>query len=171
MKKNQALSPVLPFALLCAFCALSLTACGSRDRAADEAKLGIREEPTVPNPRLQTAAFQAGSRKLTVELALTPDQQEKGLMFRKNLGEDEGMLFVFNSDQHLSFWMKNTEIPLSIAYIASDGTIRDIFDLEPRSLAPVPSTRSVRYALEVNRGWFEKAGLREGDRIQLPELP
>jgi uncharacterized membrane protein (UPF0127 family) len=80
------------------------------------------------------------------------------------------MLFVFPSDEQLAFWMKNTSIPLSIAYIASDGTIREIHDLEPFSLEAVKAGRSVRYALEVGRGWFGKAGLGEGDRLSLPAL-
>ena len=79
------------------------------------------------------------------------------------------MLFVFDSDERLSFWMKNTLIPLSIAYIASDGTIREILDMEPHSLAPVPSQYSVRYALEVPKGWFSRAGVRVGDRVSIPE--
>ncbi len=152
------------------FCTLCLS-CGGGARTDAEAKLGVYQGPTSPNPKLQTVEFSAGSRKLKVELARTKDEQEKGLMFRRSLGENEGMLFIFPSDQHLSFWMKNTEIPLSIAYISSDGTIRDIRDMEAQSLAAVPSTRSVRYALEVNHGWFEKAGLKEGDRLSLPDLP
>ena len=79
------------------------------------------------------------------------------------------MLFVFESDQRLTFWMKNTLVPLSIAYIASDGTIREILDMEPQSLASVPSQYSVRYALEVPKGWFARAGVRTGDRVAVPD--
>jgi uncharacterized membrane protein (UPF0127 family) len=88
-------------------------------------------------------------------------------MHRRNLPDGEGMLFVFERDQILSFWMKNTFIPLSIAFIASDGRIIDIRDMEPQSLSAVKSTRSVRYALEVPQGWFTRQGIREGDRIIL----
>ena len=83
-------------------------------------------------------------------------------MFRKSLDDGKGMLFVFDRDEQLAFWMKNTSIPLSLAYIASDGTIRQIVDLEPQSLATVQAERSVRYALEVPRGWFDRAGVRVG---------
>jgi uncharacterized membrane protein (UPF0127 family) len=76
------------------------------------------------------------------------------------------MLFIFDRDQVLSFWMKNTLIPLSIAFIASDGRILQIKDMEPLSLSTVNSDRSVRYALEVPRGWFSRAGIAIGDIVQ-----
>jgi len=91
-------------------------------------------------------------------------------MFRKSLGEDEGMIFVFDKESKVSFWMKNTEIPLSIAFIAADGTIRQIEDMEPRSLASVPSYRNVLYALEVNQGWYEENGVSPGDRVDISSL-
>jgi uncharacterized membrane protein (UPF0127 family) len=157
---------ITSFASLLFAGALALSGCG----AGKVAPAASPDGPTVPNPRLQTVEFAAGSRNLKVELARTADEREKGLMYRKALGENEGMLFVFGADEQLAFWMKNTSIPLSIAYIASDGTIREIHDLEPFSLDAVKAGRSVRYALEVGRGWFEKAGLREGDRLSLPAL-
>jgi uncharacterized membrane protein (UPF0127 family) len=89
-------------------------------------------------------------------------------MWRRSLAEGEGMLFVFDRDQILSFWMKNTIIPLSIAYIAADGRILEIHDMEPRNLSPVQSGRSARYALEVNRGWFTRMGITAGDVLIFP---
>ena len=80
------------------------------------------------------------------------------------------MLFIFEKDQILSFWMKNTPHPLSIAYIDSKGKIRDIFDMTPYSLASVVSTVSVRYALEVPQGWFDKVGIKKGDIVSLDFL-
>jgi uncharacterized membrane protein (UPF0127 family) len=80
------------------------------------------------------------------------------------------MLFVFQSDQLLSFWMKNTLVPLSIAYISHDGRILEIYDMQPGDLNPVSSSRSVRYALEVPQGWFNRSGLGVGDRLEIPEL-
>ena len=91
-----------------------------------------------------------------------------GLMFRKRLAENQGMLFVFEEDSRLSFWMKDTELPLSIAFIASDGTIREIRDMKPLSLNSVQSSRNARYALEVNQGWFSNRGIAAGDKVQLP---
>ncbi|WP_455383448.1 DUF192 domain-containing protein [Salinispira pacifica] len=117
---------------------------------------------------LPTATLQIGSQTLTVEVAHTPKQRERGLMFRKNMPLDHGMLFVFPRDEQLSFWMKNTRIPLSIAFIASDGTIKQIADMQPESLATVPSDYSVRYALEVNQGYFARHEIRAGDRVALP---
>jgi len=105
-----------------------------------------------------------------VEVADTDQSRVMGLMNRKSVPEGTGMLFVFDRDQVLTFWMKNTLVPLSIAYISSDGRIVDILDMEPESLKPVASSRSVRYALEVPQGYFSKVGIREGDRlIGLPD--
>ncbi|MCL2374385.1 MAG: DUF192 domain-containing protein [Treponema sp.] len=112
-----------------------------------------------------TIEGRGGTVTIIAEIALTPDQHQRGLMHREELGDGEGMLFVFDRDQILSFWMKNTIIPLSIAYIASDGRIVEIFDMEPGNLSPVRSSRSVRYALEVPQNWFDRAGIFPGDRV------
>jgi len=101
------------------------------------------------------------------EIARTPAQQEQGLMYRKNLKDGEGMLFIFDRDQVLSFWMKNTLIPLSIAYIDNEGRILEIHDMEPKNLNPVKSGRSARYALEVPQGWFSRVGIVPGDRVDV----
>ena len=111
-----------------------------------------------------------GRITLIVELAITPEQRERGLMFRETLNDGEGMIFIFEHDQILSFWMKNTIIPLSIAYILYNGTIVEIFDLEPGNLNPVRSSRSVRYALEVPQNWFNRAGIGPGDRVDIQSL-
>jgi uncharacterized membrane protein (UPF0127 family) len=103
---------------------------------------------------------------LELEIARTEAERARGLMYRKSLNDGKGMLFVFEKDEILSFWMKNTLIPLSIAFIASDGRILEIRDMEPESLIPVKSSRSVRYALEVPRGWFDRAGVKPGDRFR-----
>ncbi len=109
-----------------------------------------------------------GDHTFHVEIADTDESRAQGLMHRESLPADQGMLFVFDRDQRLSFWMKNTSIPLSIAYISSDGVIREIRDMEPYDLTPVRSQRSVRYALEVNQGAFEEAGISEGDSVEIP---
>jgi uncharacterized membrane protein (UPF0127 family) len=107
--------------------------------------------------------------KLSAEIADDDAERSLGLMHRKKIADGEGMLFVFESDRLLSFWMKNTLVPLSIAYIASDGRILELHDMTPLSLAPVESERSARYALEVTQGWFERSGVVVGDRLVLPE--
>ena len=104
---------------------------------------------------------------LVAEFAVTPDQQAKGFMNRKNIPEGTGMLFVFKEDKIAHFWMKNTPTPLSIAYIDYNGKIKDIFDMTPFSLATVSSTGYVRYALEVPQGWFSKKGIKKGDYLLL----
>jgi uncharacterized protein len=105
---------------------------------------------------------------LKVEIADTDEERQLGLMHRKQLPDGHGMLFVFPADQMMSFWMKNTLIPLSIAYIASDGRILEMHDMRPQSLQPVRSARSARYALEVPAGWFVKNAILPGDSLELP---
>jgi len=99
------------------------------------------------------------------EIARTEEERQQGLMYRKKLPDGEGMLFIFERDQILSFWMKNTYIPLSIAYIAYNGRIIDIKDMYPHNETPVISSRSARYALEVPQGWFSRVGVMEGDVV------
>ncbi|RLW69130.1 MAG: hypothetical protein B6D68_02525 [spirochete symbiont of Stewartia floridana] len=106
---------------------------------------------------------------LQVEIADTQELRAAGLMNRRSLAENHGMLFVFESETRPSFWMKNTSIPLSLAFISSDGTIRQIEHLSPHSLMSVVSKRYVRYALEVNHGWFEKRAIIPGDRVIIPK--
>jgi uncharacterized membrane protein (UPF0127 family) len=127
------------------------------------------QDPTSrPNPTLRKVRLSVGSAMIAAEIAETEDERARGLMYRKSLPDGEGMLFVFETDQILSFWMKNTILPLTLAYLSSDGRIVQILDLEPRSLAPRSSERSVRYALEVPRGWFERAGVSVGDKVEIP---
>lgn len=129
----------------------------------------------VPAPRgqsgLATAELRSGAVSVIAELAIGPAEQETGLMYRTSLADGKGMLFVYHDDRRLSFWMKNTLIPLSIAFIAADGTIKEIHDMAPKSLAPIDSDHFVRYALEVPQGWFARAGLAVGDRFDLSRVP
>ncbi|MDR1107498.1 MAG: DUF192 domain-containing protein [Spirochaetaceae bacterium] len=112
---------------------------------------------------LETAG---GARvRLQAEIAQTEAERARGLMHRPSLPDGEGMLFVFERDQILSFWMKDTLVPLSIAFISYDGRIREIYDMKPQDISSVNSRRSVRYALEVPQGWFTRAGIRVGDRL------
>ena len=118
----------------------------------------------------ETSEMQLGGETFRVEIARTGEQQSRGLMHRKRIGEREGMLFVYKIDRRVSFWMKNTEIPLSIAFITRDGQIVQIEDMMPLSLDPIRSVRSVRYALEVNQGTLARLGVEVGDFVELPEL-
>lgn len=123
-----------------------------------------------PQTGLRTVTLRSGSVEVLAELAMTDAEMQKGLMYRKELADGRGMLFVYKEDRKLSFWMKNTLIPLSIAYIGSDGVIKDIRDMEPLSLASVESSRYVRYALEAPLGFYARAGLEPGDRFDIPEV-
>ena len=111
-----------------------------------------------------------GGHPFTVELARTEQEWQRGLMFRETLGADEGMLFVFPESRPRSFWMKDTPLPLSIAYIAADGRILEIHDMEPFSLEPVRSRSPARYALEVNRGRLGELGITPGDFVDVSAL-
>ncbi len=105
---------------------------------------------------------------LRVEIAASETDRQHGLMYRKSLEKNSGMLFVFTRDQYLNFWMKNTFLPLSIAYIGANGTISDMHDMEPLDTSiTYPSRYPARYALEVNRGWFAANGIVPGCRIEL----
>ena len=104
---------------------------------------------------------------VTVEVADTEETRTKGYMGRKTILDGTGMIFVFKVDQILSFWMKNTPHPLSIAYIDSKGKIRDIYDMTPFSTDSIVSTVSVRYALEVPQGWFKKNNINVGDYVDV----
>lgn len=122
----------------------------------------------LPKTELTITKNDSTTITLNVEIAKTQETREYGYMNRKNIPDGTGMIFVFEQDQILSFYMKNTPHPLSIAYIDSHGKIRDIFDMKPFSLASIISTSSVRYALEVPQGWFDKNGIKKGDYVNLP---
>lgn len=113
----------------------------------------------------KTMALEVDGHPLTVELARTPEERAKGLMYRDSLPAHRGMLFVYPSAEPRSFWMKNTRIPLSIAYIDATGAIVSLHDLRPLSTESVPSAAPAQYALEVNRGWFAEHGVEVGDRV------
>jgi len=105
--------------------------------------------------------------ELIVEWATTEEERIHGLQGRPYLGENEGMFFDYGSEKKLSFWMKDTSIPLSIAFIDKNGVIQEIVDMSPNSLESYQSKQKVRYALEVNQGWFNRNHVQVGDRIEL----
>ncbi len=103
--------------------------------------------------------------KLTVEIAATEETQTTGLMFRRMMPENRGMLFVFSTIAPLNFWMKNTYLPLSIAFIDQHGVILNIADMKPLTTDPHPSAGAALYALEMNQGWFAKRHIKAGSKI------
>ena len=102
---------------------------------------------------------------LDVQLAQTPEQRQIGLMWRKDMPQHEGMLFVFEQPATQCFWMRNTLIPLSAAFVADDGTIVNIADMKPQSDDSHCSAKPVRYVLEMHKGWFDKRGIKPGARL------
>ena len=145
---------------------------GSDDHSPKET--ASKKETSSEPSRLPIVTIDASGGKkveVRVEIADSLSEQERGLMYRTSLGEDRGMLFVYRSEQPLSFWMKNTRIPLSIAYIDSKGRITDILDMKPLDDEPphYVSSEPVQYALEVNQGFFDEHGVEVGDRARLPD--
>jgi uncharacterized membrane protein (UPF0127 family) len=108
--------------------------------------------------------------EVEVEIADNDAERQRGLMERTALAENAGMLFVFEREKPLAFWMKNTLIPLSVAYIDSNGRIVDIQDMEPLDETPHPSAEPARYALEVNQGFFAERGIEVGNEMEIPDL-
>ncbi|AOP34693.1 hypothetical protein A0128_13030 [Leptospira tipperaryensis] len=107
---------------------------------------------------------------LLVEIVNTPRDRARGLMYRKSMGENEGMLFVFSEPDYLSFWMKNTWIPLSIAYFNRDKRITDIHDMKPNQTKELyHSSEKALYALEVNQGWFAKRKIGKFGVLKIPD--
>lgn len=114
---------------------------------------------------LPMTTLTAGMHKIQAQLAVSPQQRQTGLMFRREMPTQEGMLFVFEQASSQCFWMRNTLIPLSIAFLAEDGTVVNIEDMSPQSDDSHCSAKPVRFALEMNRGWFAKRGVKPGMRI------
>ncbi|PJZ55471.1 DUF192 domain-containing protein [Leptospira barantonii] len=119
---------------------------------------------------LEKITIYVDEHPLIVEVVNTQADRAKGLMFRKNLGENEGMLFVFSAPEYLSFWMKNTWIPLSIAYFNRDRRITDIHDMKPNQTTELyHSSEKALYALEVNQGWFAKRKIGKYGTLKIPD--
>jgi len=125
----------------------------------------------VPKTAADWFELSVGGQPLRVQLAVTPSEMQRGLMERRNLGAEEGMLFVYVRPDQMSFWMRNTPLPLDIGFFDAEGILREIYPLHPFDERPVRS-RSLRlqFALEVNRGWFKAHGLAPGAGLDLAAL-
>ena len=134
--------------------ALSLLAAGASVEAQDGPQLDL--------PR---AKLSAGVYQISAQVAQTPNQRSTGLMFRGEMPQGEGMLFIFEQAGMQCFWMKNTLLPLTAAFVADNGEIVNLIDMKPHSEAPHCSTKPVRYVLEMNQGWFAKKGVKAGTRL------
>jgi uncharacterized protein len=112
-----------------------------------------------------TIRSKTGTHRFIVEIAATPDQQERGLMFRRSLAGDRGMIFPYEPSQEVAFWMKNTLIPLDIVFIRSDGTIVRITKAEAMDLTPLPSGEPITAVLEIRGGRAAELGIEAGDIV------
>jgi uncharacterized protein len=126
---------------------------------------GLLLAQQAPQPTLRTTKLTAGIHVITAEVASTPQSRMIGLMMRERLAPNHGMVFVFEDKSQHCFWMRNTLIPLSIAFIDDDGTVVSIADMSPKSEASTCPQRPVRYALEMDQGWFAKRGVTAGQKI------
>jgi uncharacterized protein len=113
----------------------------------------------------KTTQIKIGAHPLKVEVAASEPQRSQGLMFREKLGREDGMLFVFDEPGYHSMWMKNTLIPLSVAFVDGNGEILNILDMEPRTLDTHTAAGPARYAIETNKGWFADKKVKAGDKV------
>ena len=126
---------------------------------------GMAGAQNTPQTQLQRTILRAGIHQIDTQLATTTEQRMTGLMYRKEMPLHEGMLFVFEAPAEQCFWMKNTLLPLSAAFIADDGTIVNIADMQAQTTTSHCSAQPVRFVLEMNRGWFAKKGLKAGSQL------
>lgn len=122
----------------------------------------VAQEPQTGLPRVKLSI---GMHLIDAQVAQTPGQREVGLMFREQMPQNEGMLFVFEQPSEQCFWMRNTLIPLTAAFIADDGTVVNLEDMKPKTLDSHCSTKPVRYVLEMNQGWFSRKGIKSGFKV------
>jgi uncharacterized protein len=128
--------------------------------------------PFQAQPKLQTMKLWLGAEEIVAELALTPEQERTGMMFRTNLDENSGMLFPLPATQQASFWMKNCPLPLSAAYIDPEGTIQEIHDLHSFDTnAVVAASDNIRFVLETSEGWFTKHHIGVGTAVRTEHGP
>jgi uncharacterized protein len=118
-----------------------------------------------PQLNLQRIKLSAGMHQIDTQLAMKPIERQIGLMNRPSMPAHEGMLFVFEQPTKQCFWMKNTLLPLTAAFVADDGTIVNLEDMKPQTLDAHCSTKEVRYVLEMNQGWFAKRGIKVGSKL------
>lgn len=148
-------SRLLYFRIILLLCLLTLGSCKSETHKTN----------WTPGTLLTTTIDEV---HIEVELAIHRQEQQKGLMFRETLPEHQGMLFIFKNSSSRSFWMKNTLLPLDIAYINSKGIIQEIYPMYPRNLNSVKShSKEIQFVLEMNQGWFLSNSIKPGATLDL----
>lgn len=159
------------FALIAAVVLMTLAfGCNRPNSAEAPAPKSSQRQPSgQPQPKLPTITLWLGAKEIIAEQATTARQVQTGMMFRKELGENEGMLFVFARPTRASFWMRNTLIPLSCAYIDPSGVILEIHDMKPLDETGIQaSSDQVQFVLEMNQGWFERNKIGAGTTVRTP---
>jgi uncharacterized membrane protein (UPF0127 family) len=129
------------------------------------ASAAFAQDPQTNLPRVKLTT---GMHVIDAQVASTNEQRMTGLMFRSEMPQHEGMLFVFDYPSQQCFWMKNTLLPLSVAFVSDDGTIVNIDEMKPQTLDSHCSSKPVRYVLEMNTGWFSKKGIKAGAKLEGP---
>ncbi len=148
--------------------AAGLAACGR-----EQPRPGAGPAPATAAPKTVRDFFpiKVGDRTVRMQLAIRPAEMQRGLMERRDLGRDEGMIFLYDRPQRMSFWMRNTPTPLDIGFFRSDGTLAEIHPLHPFDENTVSSrTEDLRFALETNQGWYRANGVKPGTRLDLKAL-
>jgi len=131
---------------------------------------GCRREAAAVTPKGpdEYFAIRVGERTVRMQVAARPEEVQRGLMYRKSLGRDEGMLFVFTRPQQMGFWMRNTTLPLDIGYFDPAGELKEIYPLHPLDERSVTSrSRQLQFALEMNQGWYRENGVKPGAKLDL----
>lgn len=124
-------------------------------------------EPTQAQPKLPTVRLWIGAEQMDAEICATPTEEHTGMMFRKSMGENDGMIFNLGYTGQAGFWMKNCYVPLSVAYIDPNGVIQEIHPLQPMDTNTVFSTSyNIRFALETPQGWFDRHNIKPGTTIR-----
>ncbi len=135
-----------------------LAACGRSDGAKSAGPKSVEDR----------FAIKLGGQTVQMQIAALPAELQKGLMFRKTMGEDEGMLFVFTSPQQQGFWMRNTTLPLDIGYFDASGELKEIYPMYPLDERPVTSRgRDIQFCLEMNQGWYKRHDVKAGAKLDL----
>lgn len=147
--------------------ALGLVACGRDAGPSTAAAVGA----SAPKSVFDFFEIKVGAQTVRMQLAVRPAEMQRGLMERRDLGRDDGMIFVYDKPQQMSFWMRNTPTPLDIGFFRGDGTLAEIHALHPFDETPVASRETdLRFALEMNQGWYRANGVKPGAKLDLPAL-
>lgn len=131
--------------------------------------VGLQTSParsSEPNPPLPTITLNVGGQSVKAEVAVTDETRQKGLMFREKMAKNSGMLFVFPDVAYHSMWMRNTPLPLAVAFVDTSGIIVSIHEMQPHTDESHMAAGPVKYALEVNSGWFNRNNVKTGDEIK-----